>query len=500
MNYYTEIQLINQSKLNVRLKSHEDVHGWLKVWDNPVIGPGAWYRYTAIDPKGELYGSEGVVTFCDDEARTSFTIRYCCSFGPGGNYCFFTEASPILDVTLRFDNEAPPSNATKDWGKPTVPKDGRPLGVLVYVEQRPIKQSLKILTYNTHLFGGSPITTVAKFLVQKDEERCMAILRNVMNTDADIVCLQEVWSLKFRDDITKEFAKRYPFIYISPDAVTHLPWWAELLSWLPAAIPGAFVPVILANIIAHAVGRENITEWLVSSVDFVKTSGLLLASRIPLDEIEFTPYEKMTDRDDIVARKGVISFTALIPIATPKYSFLPVRIGMTHAPTPFSDAVRTLQDYALPHTKMYKKYADSYCGWIMLGDLNLNSENAESYEKLSEVMAPAVNVVGACISHIDQRYTSWGNMQGNSLSVLLDSTRYPDSPAPQYPKEQIDHVYFCPKPQSMHQPQLIPNSAKVFHDWMIPYEFTAFQKSFTKLDVSDHYPVLTEFKITTRQS
>lgn len=70
------------------------------------IHPTEFGRFTAKDPAGAAFGSEGWVTFAD-ETGGRFSLTYCCSYKTEGNYCFLVEPSPLLEVTLRFGNEVP---------------------------------------------------------------------------------------------------------------------------------------------------------------------------------------------------------------------------------------------------------------------------------------------------------------------------------------------------------------------------------------------------------
>jgi hypothetical protein len=155
INLYCEFTVVNRSDMWVHVDAVHPEHGSWDDGGNPrSIRPGRSEQYTAKDPPLVAYGSEGSVSFRDDAGAT-FTIRYCCSYGKGGNYGVVSQASPLLDVTLRFANDRPPRDAGKDWGSATAPLNGHPLGILTYIEPRSVRRSLKVLTYNTHLFKPS---------------------------------------------------------------------------------------------------------------------------------------------------------------------------------------------------------------------------------------------------------------------------------------------------------------------------------------------------------
>ncbi len=484
VDLYCEFRLINRSSLRLRVGGIHCDHGeW--DWDeggNRPIWPGETKRYTAKDVFG-LYGSEGTVTFRDD-AGGVFAIRYCCSFGKGGNYAILSRVSPLLDVTLRFANATPPEQATKTWGSAQAPTGGHPLGILVFVEPRAIKTSLKVLTYNTHLFKGSNAAAVQPSLVQKDDERREEILKQVIKTDADVVCLEEVWALDFQREITRKFAEAYPYFYVAPDNTVKTEWWEDWLNWvlpvLLAGITGGWsMFYLIGNVIALGQGYSSLTEMMRNSLS--NTSGLLLASRLPLEDLQFTMYEGLSGEDKL-AKKGLITFTVMA--AVDRDVALPVRMGMTHCPTDITDALRVVQTVAAPKTMQ-----DDHMDRILVGDFNLHFTNKSEYDRLNGVVMGASDVTHTYLPNIEQCYTDW--QVGNSLTWLIDSNREPH--APTAGQDRIDYVYQVPRTGGSRW--LEPANVSIFHDWDMAYSFTAFGKSFTSLSLSDHYPVVAEFKV-----
>jgi len=485
---YCEFTVTNRSDMRLRVDDVHSEHGsW--SWDdggNRVIWPGESKHYTAKDPDWAAYGSEGTVRFRDDAGAT-FTIRYCCSYGKGGNYGVVSQASPLLDVTLRFANTRPPRNAGKDWGSATAPLNGHPLGILIYIESRNPKRSLKILTYNTHLFKGSNAAAAQPSLVQMDDERASEILRKVVETGADIVCLEEVWSLNFQHEVTRRFAQEYPYFYIAPDNTVKTQWWEDWLNWvLPVLLMGVTggwsIYYMIGNIVAAGQGYNSLSEMLRNSLS--NTSGLLLASRFPLNNVEFTMYEGLHG-DDQLAKKGVIAFTALV--AAERDIPLSLRVGMTHCPTDIGDALRVIETVAAP-----KAMQDDHLDRILLGDFNLHRTNDSEYSRLNGVVMGASDITEKYLPKMADSYTDW--QFGNSLTWLIDRQREPR--APSAGQDRIDYVYFAPRTGG--SPFLRSTKVSVFHDWELDYEFNAFGKTFEKLTLSDHYPVLAEFEIVSR--
>lgn len=489
---WCEITLANHSELSLHVEAQNNVHGGWVGDDNRLVGPGETARYTAQDPDLAAYGSEGSVTFIDG-AGCTFTISYCCSYKKGGNFCMLTQASPLLDVTLRFANDVPPGNANKEWGSATPPPDGHPLGILIHVEQRTIKQSLKVLTYNTHLFKGSPAAIARPSVVQKDDERSAEILKKVIASGADIVCLQEVWSLDFQHNMTREFLKEYPYFYIAPDNTISVPWWETFLNWvlpvLAAGVTGGMsLYYLAANIYATTQGYDSLSTMLRNTLS--NTSGLLLASRYPMKDCQFTMYENLSG-DDKLAKKGLISFTVMLAAgkSTPAY----VRMGMTHCPTDINDALRVLDSVAAPQA-LQNIQVDR----ILLGDFNLHlvqngteTRTESEYRRLNSMLEKyqATDIVERFVPKLEDSYTDW--QKGNSLTWLIDSNAS-GGVTPTAEKNRIDYIYFAPRTAS--QNFLEPSSVSIFHDWDLNYGFSAFGQSFSKLSLSDHYPVLAEFK------
>ena len=70
--------------------------------------------------------------------------------------------------------------------------------------------SLSILSYNCHLFGNFFIYQYLD-LYYYDEIRCNKIIFNLLNSDLDIICLQEVWSDKLLSFIISKMKNKYFF-------------------------------------------------------------------------------------------------------------------------------------------------------------------------------------------------------------------------------------------------------------------------------------------------
>lgn len=499
---YCELTLVNRSNLTLHVAGQSNIHGSFDGNWRQLVDPGQVARYTAKDPDGAAAGSEGTITFIDS-AGTTFTLGYCCSWAADKNYAGIMSASPLLDVTLRFGNDVPPLDAGKSWGSATFPTDGHPLGILIYVEQKAVVNSLKVLSYNTHLFKGSNAAVVKPSSVQQDEARSKELLKRILAENIDIVCLQEVWSLDFQEQLTRDFMQAYPYIYLAPDNVVESSWWDDLLSWLLpiVALPLNFIPIIgqglywtmcaawVANFIAVGKGYDSLSEWLRNALS--NTSGLFFASKHPLKDCSFTMYTGMKD-DERFGKKGLISCT--VTLAGENNTPVEIKMGLTHCPTDTDDGLNVLKTVCIP-----KVLADRTQNRILLGDFNLHmvhngttTKNDKEYGGLCTAMAEydAHDIVDTYLPNLDDCYTDW--QTGNSLTWLIDS-HADDGKTPTSAKNRIDYIF----PAASNTRQLIikDSGVTIAHNWDIDFSFDAFGKHFDTLSVSDHYPVLATFNV-----
>jgi len=490
---FCEFTVVNKSELTLHATSQTNAHGSWDYHGTHLIAPGEYGRFTAKDPAGAWVGSEGSVTFADDTGCT-FTLRYCCSFGKGGNYAFVAEHSPLLDVTLRFGHEVPPVAGDKHWGSAIFPPNGHPLGILVYVEQRPVMKELTVLTYNAHLFEGSMAVIPAREkagieLVFEDGARSQELLRRIGTLQPDVVCLQEVWALAGQEGLAEKL-KDYPYVYLVADnTIRDTSWWEEMLNWLGpvllAGVTGGWsLYLLVGQFIALGKGFDSLSQMLRNILS--NTSGLLFLSKVPFRNGSFTMYQNLRD-DDLLGKKGLIDVTLMLAAdkRTPAY----VRLGTTHCPTHTGDAQRVLRDVAAPKT-----LGDATQDRILLGDFNLHVSSQDGeYDPLNKMLAQcgARDLVHDYIPKFDDDngYTEW--QAGNSLTWALD-TRTKGLGAPTRGKDRIDFVYFAPRAAGAY---LKPKSVSIPHDWDVDMKVIAFNKTFDKLTVSDHYPVITRFDV-----
>ena len=146
------------------------------------------------------------------------------------------------------------------------------------LETPPAVSRLRVLTYNTHIMQGSFIDdgTKARRLIKRtpyavwdDGQRRDLILRNIVNSLADVVSLQEVWAPGWIKDFIRLLHPFYPH--------------------------------------AHK-GKEQ-----VRIPPEISTSGLILLSKFKLTDEFYKRFPGMKD-EDALSNKGVIGAVAHLPV------------------------------------------------------------------------------------------------------------------------------------------------------------------------------------------
>lgn len=198
---------------------------------------------------------------------------------------------------------------------------------------------LKILQYNTHLFGGSNAKWINLFkkVLYQDEKRRQELIKSILHIDADIVTLNEVWAEDWKKHIAEAVRHQYPF------------------SWYP---------------------DENLP------IGKFIGSGLMILSKHLLDGAKFTPFNELADEDQF-AQKGFISIKAMIQDGPKHYD--PHYIILTHlqAPTKHSDAPRRSNLSQIAEGLRSLGYGRHPV--MLIGDLNIygdQSSDASLYQNL----------------------------------------------------------------------------------------------------------------------
>jgi hypothetical protein len=218
------------------------------------------------------------------------------------------------------------------------------------LESPPAKTQLRVLSYNTHLMQFSFIEKATDFKrnweptpysVWQDEARRDVIIRDAINSLADIISFQEVWAIPFEDYFKSSLKQLYPYS----------------LTGDPKSIE--FGPA---------------------------TSGLVLCSKFELTDRFFQRFPGMTGWDDY-SNKGVLCGVANIP------NVGRLRIGTGHTTGEIRDiqwiADKTIIDFAegkdLPA--------------IMLGDFNIGWKSGEGnadYQAMKKIFSfPSKDILPA---------------------------------------------------------------------------------------------------------
>ena len=209
------------------------------------------------------------------------------------------------------------------------------------LEEPPNTIRLRVLSHNTHLMQDSfiekatdeerPFTTTA-YAVFEDEARRDVILRNVINSLADIVSLQEVWSYHWETDVADHLQAIYPY-----------------------SIRGLY------NFWTPGVG----------------TSGLVLCSKFPLTDEFFQRFPDMPSWD-YLSNKGVLGATATIPQAGR------LRLGTAHTTGRIED-VQVIADQTVTFSPEARGIPV-----IMMGDFNVSWKKGEGnpeYEAMKKIFS-----------------------------------------------------------------------------------------------------------------
>jgi endonuclease/exonuclease/phosphatase family metal-dependent hydrolase len=337
-------------------------------------------------------------------------------------------------------------------------------------------RSFSILTYNTHLFKGSNPAFAKPSLVAYDDERISELVKRIFTLSPDVVCLQEVWAVKLQEHLLDQLRKFYPFTYSPPDQGQHKTPIPELLRRVPIPIPWIPVPLIIQGIDAT---RDFITA----------SSGLIVASKYPMSDIDFTMYEGM-EGDERWAKKGIINFKVTLPVSNTET--ICIRIGTTHCSTTTKIALEHIENIAAP-----KSLDGSDVDRILLGDFNLNSSKLDDqYNKLNKIMNShgAYDLVERIRPNLEDNFTVWESE--NHLTWVLDDKEGKEN-APTSGKDRPDHIYFAPcTKKTGNKYYLVPREIEVFHDWIIPMHIQTRWENFDTLEVSDHCPIYARFDVS----
>jgi endonuclease/exonuclease/phosphatase family metal-dependent hydrolase len=343
--------------------------------------------------------------------------------------------------------------------------------------------NLTVLTYNTHLFGGSNadyanqarIKIAEKFpwivekypnifkdipnIIYEDDDRAQHILYEIKDSGANIVALQEVWACNRQKWFAEQLKDIYPYSYFYREHCKN---------------PDAKITEILEKFleILETYNRGDSSDpdpYQKVLEHFKNNSGLLLLSKYPLETREtefheFPPGRTKKKLEDGLARKGVITATVKLPDGSV------FRVGITHANTDTVD--QNMQDIRDLVELTIK--TDPVIPAIMMGDFNIRYNN---YEKMANIFKEACGAIDA-YGEATGKASNDPTVDHEANKLYPKFTKYPDSK-----KDCIDYVFFQPDSSRL---KLKAKSAMVIKDWNYGND---------RMDLSDHYPVLVTFYV-----
>lgn len=251
-----------------------------------------------------------------------------------------------------------------------------------------VQPRLKVLTYNTHLFGRTGMFAGRETgLVFHDESRAEQIAARIRNESADIVGLTEVWDENLARGLVSELGDRYPYHLGTPayqgiqDIVNHIerrwPTGTNFLLKHTEAIVDFFsqshYQVRDDNILSGAlrfIEEDTKTAFVkrLLSLPHVWGAGLLLFSRYPVSQVGFIPFEVSADLERF-AGKGILKAV----VHRPQQS--PALVALTHAQE--GESKRAMAARAQQILQMKELVEQSEYPAIAMGDFNVMARGLE---------------------------------------------------------------------------------------------------------------------------
>lgn len=285
-------------------------------------------------------------------------------------------------------------------------------------------RSLRVLTYNTHLMEGSNVAAGAWFAYKQpvifhDGLRHQYIVSRILNSGADIVALQEVWSENRMHQICAELKHKYPYSALGNTGNDSLI--ADLYNYLDHDIP-----------------------------DRAAGSGVVLLSRYPLSDVEFHVFDRPTDKEELAASKGVLSAVATIDGKR-------VQINMTHAWTDAGGpSCSNIEDLVA--------HRDRNLPALFLGDFNIHRVRDTAQVNRMNIILKEAGAEDAWTlvhgnQHVETSYTD--DTRSNNLGQFFSPDRNTEA------GDCIDYVYVKNMKDTPTAAALRPFSATVLRDWKV---------------------------------
>jgi endonuclease/exonuclease/phosphatase family metal-dependent hydrolase len=306
----------------------------------------------------------------------------------------------------------------------------------------PLADGITVLTYNTHLFGGSPAETVGSPVkeayrriigeqpiykrsdpvVFDESGRTRGIADRIRKCGADIVALQEVWTGDRQSWFCNELKDVYAYRY-------------------------------------HVPQTENSLD--LGKGGFKNTCGLVLLSKYRLTDLKFSPFptRKLGPSDeDAFARKGVITATVELWPGGPTF-----RVGVSHASTDMTaEKQPDIKQIANVTTTTNGRVLDSPA--IMMGDFNINWTKPAAYQAMKGTFEQmgAVDAYRKVHPPVDGEISK-NDYTANVWNNLLYQYFSPDKKVEKRrPPEILDYMFVKESGGGL---RLTPVEAEVFRDW-----------------------------------
>lgn len=240
--------------------------------------------------------------------------------------------------------------------------------------------TLRITTYNTHLFAGTALPWIRPQLIYRDDERGHEIVQRLLHSESDIVGLCEVWA--------RAMQRR-----LSESLKAHLPH------------------------VAHDDAGSGSMG-----------SGLLLLSRYSIDQSTFVPFDDAAGPESF-SGKGFL-------YALCRIEDMPHRVVLTH--TQADDGGTSYRSVRAKNLSQIHRYLESHHSGLptlLMGDLNVPAHDTDQYDDLLRTF----DGYSDCWTEASAGYTC--DPRSNTLAAKYDchddslGRAVPDAPA------RFDYVF-----------------------------------------------------------
>lgn len=322
--------------------------------------------------------------------------------------------------------------------------------------------SLKVLTYNTHLFEGSTAAIYEKSLIFDDGKRADCIIDRLRDLSADVVALQEVWGIGMQEKFVNKLKDVYSNSLHGPTPKPIHPW----IFWVKRNSPGLI---------------------LFSKHPLINGSNFSKYPRNPITIIPWKIAKEIRDDPEKAADKGV--WVAKVVLNDRKQ----FRIGITHCQTDIGsnghDAPNIKQLFS---TTLLEPSGQSSEHAIIMGDFNLHQhgdEHAGKRQVLNSVSTKYKTIDAYLAVPPDRRYgENTINILNNRLHQHFSHGWEKNKDNEQWLETNRDRIDYVFVKKGGSKWTLVPQKASVLEDWK-------YESPSGLMDLSDHYPLLVEFSL-----